>query len=52
MVGKTRRRRERSAKRGKGLESGHKVWKGCENLLVAVKVDKELKGVEKVDKKL
>ena len=42
MVGKTRRREERSAKRGKALES----------LLVAVKVAKELKKVVKVDREL
>ena len=33
---------------GKGAQRGKKVWEGCENRLILVKVAKELKGVEKV----
>ena len=43
MVEKTRRRRERSTKRGKQVIGFEKWIKDYENLLVSVKVDKELK---------
>ena len=43
MVEKTRRRRERSTKKGKALESLLIVEKVVKKLLVVVKVDRELK---------